>query len=279
MVVDTGANVSISRKDFAQNSQVIIIWTTPCVSLKTVTGDKIQVHGKADITLRCGSIDYHPTAYIADITDSCILGLDFQKNDNFKLDVGNSNMHSKFEDITLFGLQNQFKSNQKIIAKTNISLSPRTECIIPGLEAENRKFLFGLIDYPDPDSLKAGVLIASPWASPIVLVRKKDGSTRFCVDYRRFNDVTKKDSYHLPRIDDTLDTLAGNTWFSTLDLKSGYWQVNSTLTIKRKLPSPRDKDCGNLRLCLSTCAMHLQFRAPYGNSPRRTFIRGLPSLY
>ncbi|GFX37058.1 hypothetical protein TNCV_1712511 [Trichonephila clavipes] len=66
---------------------------------------------------------------------------------------------------------------------------------------------------------------SSPWASPIVLVTKKDGSTRFCVDYHLLHDVTKKDSYPLPRIDNTLDTLAGNTWFSTLDLKSGYWQV------------------------------------------------------
>ncbi|GFU12359.1 retrovirus-related Pol polyprotein from transposon 17.6 [Trichonephila clavipes] len=73
---------------------------------------------------------------------------------------------------------------------------------------------------------------SSPWASPIVLVRKKDGSTRFGVDYRRLNDVTKKDSYLLPRIDDTLDTLAGNTWFSTLDLKSGYCSCNAHVTFK-----------------------------------------------
>ena len=63
-----------------------------------------------------------------------------------------------------------------------------------------------------------------PWSSPVVLVKKKDGSTRFCVDFRKVNQVTK-DAQSCPRIDDTLDTLGAAKWFSTLDLASGYWQV------------------------------------------------------
>ncbi|GFT31012.1 retrovirus-related Pol polyprotein from transposon 412 [Trichonephila clavipes] len=154
MVVNTGANVSIIRKDLAQISQVSIIWTPLCVPLQTVTGDKIQVHGKANITLRYGNKNYHLSAYIANITVPCNFGLDFLRNNKFKLDFENSNMHSKLGDITLFGLQTQFKSDQKLIAKTKLSLSPRTECIVPDSVAENRKFRFSLNDYPDPDNYK-----------------------------------------------------------------------------------------------------------------------------
>ncbi|UYV74076.1 hypothetical protein LAZ67_11002041 [Cordylochernes scorpioides] len=66
---------------------------------------------------------------------------------------------------------------------------------------------------------------SSHWASPVILLRKKDGSLRFCVDYRRLNKITKKDVYPLPRIDDALGTLAGSRYFSTMDMRSGYWQI------------------------------------------------------
>ena len=65
----------------------------------------------------------------------------------------------------------------------------------------------------------------SPWASPIVLVKKKDNTIRFCIDYRNLNHLSRKDAYPLPNISDSLDALGGSQYFCTLDLASGYWQV------------------------------------------------------
>ena len=62
-------------------------------------------------------------------------------------------------------------------------------------------------------------------SSPVQMVTKKDGRIRFCIDYRKLNGSTKKNSYPLPRINETIDSLGGNQWFCTLDLQSGYWQV------------------------------------------------------
>ena len=76
--------------------------------------------------------------------------------------------------------------------------------------------------------LDSGIIVESEsdWASPVTLVRKRDGSVRWCVDYRKLNAQTIKDCYPLPRIEDCLDTLAGTQFLSTLDMASGYWQID-----------------------------------------------------
>ena len=87
----------------------------------------------------------------------------------------------------------------------------------------------------------------STWCSPVVLVRKKDGTTRFCVDYRKLNEVTVKDSFPLPRLDDIFDQISGSNYFTKLDFKSGYFQVPL---------APRDRP----KTAFSTRDNHYQFK-------------------
>ena len=65
----------------------------------------------------------------------------------------------------------------------------------------------------------------SPWCNAIVLVQKKDGTLRFCIDFRKLNSRTKKDSFPLPRMQETMESMVGAQFFSSMDLKSGFWQV------------------------------------------------------
>ena len=86
----------------------------------------------------------------------------------------------------------------------------------------------------------------SPWAGLVVLIKKKDGIHRFCVDYRRLNAITKMDVFPLPHVDDTLDMLSQTRYFSTLHLAAGYWQVKT------------DKDSQE-KTAFNTCSGHYEF--------------------
>ena len=86
------------------------------------------------------------------------------------------------------------------------------------------------------EMLKDGIIeeSTSDWASPIVVVRKKDGSNRLCIDYRKLNALTKFDAYPMPRIDEMLDNIGRSKYLTTLDLAKGYWQIPMEETDKEK---------------------------------------------
>ena len=134
-------------------------------------------------------------------------------------------------------VKEMLKRNAKAFSKTDLDMS-RTNLVkhyikltdpVPFKEAYKRipPQMYDEVKAHIQEMLDLGAIRPSnsPWASAIVLVRKKDGRLRFCIDLRRLNNRTVKDAYSLPKIESILDSLLRAKIFSTLDLKAGYWQV------------------------------------------------------
>ena len=140
-------------------------------------------------------------------------------------DGDRSELRNILEDYSDCFSKNEFDLGRTTLAKHRIDTGGHP----PIRQALRRQPLAHLneIDRQLNDMLRQGIVepSASPWSSNIVIVAKKDGSLRFCVDYRGLNKVTRKDSYPLPRISDCLDALGSATYFSTFDLRSGYFQI------------------------------------------------------
>ncbi|GBM34952.1 Retrovirus-related Pol polyprotein from transposon 412 [Araneus ventricosus] len=336
MLVDTGANVTLVRTDLVQKLKENFIYTVPNISLKTATGEKAEIHGKLDAAIEFGSRKFQHRVYVADITDPCIIGLDFLQKFNFTVDLKKNEIRTGGVEIPFFSASAEHSKLCSVLAKEKTIIPARSECLIQGVKEVSGKFRYVVTDFPSQVSRK-GVLVAAtlvdlkredtpgrvlnldnkpktvdkgaviatcesvvdivarpqefseslrlpsilenleglnkeqratvrellqefqnlfpasdsdvgrcnmtqhrintgnhppikqyprrlslakkeeaerlvkemvdngiieessgPWASPIVLVKKKDGSTRFCVDYRKLNEITIKDSYPSP---------------------------------------------------------------------------------
>ena len=142
----------------------------------------------------------------------------------------NSEQQSRLKNL-LVEHQNQFSKDSYDIGRT--TLLEHHINIVPGTRSiKQQPYRLPLAKRRDAETeikhMAEQDLIepsTSPWSSPAIIVPKKNGGIRFCIDYRRLNKVTIPDGMPLPRCDDSLDALGGSKWFSTLDLRSGFFQV------------------------------------------------------
>ena len=262
--IDTGSDVSLINKELARGLEQRVSMDKNI--LRYPTGEEVPVLFRVVVDVELGKYSKKGVSMIvADISDECILGVDFLKTINlekiFDLTLGERNCEivscsrvistSKVPDFLeeLF-IQN---SNELSLEQKDVFagfLRELQDVFSEEIIAGNCEVFEHAINLNDSTPIKQvprriplhlrdevnriiedmkmqGVIkeSKSPWVSPAVIAKKKDGTLRFCVDYRKLNAVTVKDSYPLPRIQDILDQLSGNSWFTTLDLKSGYWQV------------------------------------------------------
>lgn len=294
MLVDTGATATVVRKDILGLGESTLS-REPAAVLRTVTGSTFPVLGRQEVTIDLGgqSERRRHLVLVADITDDCILGMDFLATWGCLIDAAKGTVEvgagvigaveewdtggcadlQQFQKARVAEIsaepdthvQPVLDSFRQRVAVRELPVMTRLITEFSDVFAANKQEIgqfsgvFHDIDVgsnapirqaprrvppyrlaevdelvAQMESMRVIEPSSSAWASPIVLVKKKDGSTRFCIDFRRLNDVTRKDSYPLPKIDEIIGSLAGSTWYTTLDLQNGYWQIPLAEAAKEK---------------------------------------------
>ena len=185
-----------------------------------IIGDPLLRHGRAVINFHNNTLRWFRRTWIIQRqkrSDSCSIGPVTPKTGNKAFD---ELMRRNADVFSAKGETNGTCTLTALTIKTNSAPINQKAYRTP---LNKRLVVEAAID----EMLADGVIepSCSPWASPITLVPKSDNTIRFCVDYRRLNSVTEKDTYPLPLIQDIFDQMGGSVIFSTLDLKAGYWQL------------------------------------------------------
>lgn len=250
-LLDTGASRSLIQSEVFLKFQKGFYRQVTNVRLETLTGEEIETDGQIDLGL--DTLGMQTFIVVSNMENEGILGNDFCEKFGVKIDFEDRivTIRGKKFPMTLCepGFYPKVSKVEEItevpswlmgVDKHNVFREELGHCVVSdpleieteGQPIKSRPYRQALtkrkvIEDEIDNMLKIGVIrpSTSPWASPITLVPKKDGSIRFCIDYRKLNSITIKDSYPLPNIQDIFDMLQGAQVFSTLDLRSGYWQA------------------------------------------------------
>ncbi|GBM83653.1 hypothetical protein AVEN_160820-1 [Araneus ventricosus] len=149
-----------SRKNrLGQKLKENFIYTASSISLKTATGEKAEIQGKLDAAIECGSKKFQHRIYVADITDPCILGLDFLQKFNFTVELEKKEFRTGGEEIPLLSASAEHSKLCSALAKEKTIIPATSECLIQGVPEVSRKFKYAVMDFPSQVS-KKGVLVA-----------------------------------------------------------------------------------------------------------------------
>lgn len=273
-VLDTGAAVSVISASMA-NSPIL---RPTSHQLSAVGGHPIHTMGIARLSIQFGTFTCHHEFFVcAELgVGQCILGADFLALHRFTLDFATQTL-SNPQTSTSF-LCGHTKPTIAAVSSSQFQHHIRCPADTPPIHCRPYRVPMHLqetVRGQVQDMLDNGVITpsTSPWSSPVLLTPKKNGTYRFCVDYRRLNAVTSPDPFPMPLIEDILNTLSGQQIYSTLDLKNGYWQIPLA-----------ESDCEKTAFTLQGMG-HFHFRVmPFGLSTApatfqramETALKGLP---